>query len=101
MSSASIASGLLNRNISAATGVSASTAPAIRPAAGLNRRRTPAYTTATAATPMMTSGTRIAHELRPRIRTDSAIGHSEAGGLSTVMALPASSEPKKNAFQDL
>ena len=38
-------------------------------------------------------------ELRPKIRTDSAISHSEAGGLSTVIALPASREPKKKAFQ--
>ena len=38
----SSASGLLNRNMSAATGVSASTAPASSPAAGLNRRRTAA-----------------------------------------------------------
>ncbi len=91
---------MLNRNISAATGVSASTAPAISPAAGLNRRRTAAYTTATVATPISTSGTRIDHELSPKIRTASAIGHSAAGGLSTVMAFAASSDPKKNAFQD-
>ena len=39
------------------------------------------------------------HELRPKTRTDSAITHSEAGGLSTVMKLAASDEPKKNAFQ--
>lgn len=94
-----MASGLLNRNISAATGVNASTAPAIRPAAGLNRRRTEAYTTATVPTPIRASGARIAHEFRPKILTDSSIGHSEAGGLSTVMALPASSEPKNIAFQ--
>ncbi|CAM5392886.1 hypothetical protein SVIOM74S_10380 [Streptomyces violarus] len=90
----------MKRNISAATGVSASTAPAIRPAAGLNRRRTAAYTTPTVPTPMRTSGTRIAQELRPNSRTDRAIGHSAAGGLSTVMALAASSEPKNKAFQD-
>ena len=44
-------------------------------------------------------GTRIDHELNPNSRTDSAISHSEAGVLSTVMELPASEEPKKNAFQ--
>ncbi len=44
----SSASGLLNRNISAATGVSASAAPAIRPAAGPLVRRTVAYSSATA-----------------------------------------------------
>ncbi len=38
--STSIASGLLNRNISVATGVSASTAPASRPAPAPNQRFT-------------------------------------------------------------
>ena len=38
-------------------------------------------------------------ELSPKIRTERAISHSDAGGLSTVIALPASSEPKRNAFQ--
>ena len=39
------------------------------------------------------------HELSPNSRTESAISHSDAGGLSTVMELAASDEPKKNAFQ--
>ena len=39
------------------------------------------------------SGTRIDHELRPKMRTDNDISHSEAGVLSTVMELPASDEP--------
>ena len=37
--------------------------------------------------------------LKPKIRPDSAITQSEAGGLSVVMKLEESSEPKKNAFQ--
>ena len=37
--------------------------------------------------------------LSPNSRTDSAITHSEAGVLSTVIELAASDEPKKNAFQ--
>ena len=37
--------------------------------------------------------------LKPKMRPDSDITHSEAGGLSTVMKFEASSEPKKNAFQ--
>ena len=36
---------------------------------------------------------------KPKIRPDSAITHIDAGGLSTVMKLEESSEPKKNAFQ--
>ena len=39
------------------------------------------------------------HELKPKIRPDSACSHNAAGGLSTVMKLPGSIEPKKNAFQ--
>ena len=42
---------------------------------------------------------RMANELSPNSRTLRAITHSEAGGLSTVIELPASEEPKKNAFQ--
>jgi hypothetical protein len=37
--------------------------------------------------------------LKPKIRPDSAITHSDAGGLSTVMKFDGSSDPKKNAFQ--
>ncbi|GAA3094945.1 hypothetical protein GCM10020254_45200 [Streptomyces goshikiensis] len=48
---------------------------------------------------MRACGTRICQEPSPNSRTDSAIGHRAAGGLSTVMELPASEEPKKKAFQ--
>ena len=37
--------------------------------------------------------------LKPKIRPDSPITQSAAGGLSTVMELPASSDPKNQAFQ--
>jgi len=37
--------------------------------------------------------------LKPKIRPDNAITQKAAGGLSTVMKLDESSEPKKNAFQ--
>jgi hypothetical protein len=36
---------------------------------------------------------------KPRIRADSPMIHSDSGGLSTVMKLPGSSEPKNHAFQ--
>jgi len=39
------------------------------------------------------------HELTPNTRAESSISHSDAGGLSTVMKLALSKEPKKNAFQ--
>ena len=51
------------------------------------------------ATPISACGTRMLHALSPNTRTDSAIAHSDAGGLSTVIELAASEEPKKNAFQ--
>jgi len=37
--------------------------------------------------------------LKPKTRPDSSMTHSDAGGLSTVIRLPESNEPKKNAFQ--
>ncbi len=99
-SSTSRASGLSKRNISAATGVSASTAPASRAAGAEKWRRTVAWTRPTVATPIRACGTSRLQLLIPKIRAESAITHSEAGGLSTVIALPASREPKKNAVQD-
>src|SRR3954469_15084574 len=105
-SSTSSASGLLKRNIKAATGVVASTAPASRPPPTAGRtprgsrdRRTVAYSTATVATPISACGTRMLQEPTPNSRADRSIGHSERGVLSTVMKFDASEEPKKNAFQ--
>ncbi len=92
-------SGLLNRNISTATGVNAKTAPASNAAPGENQRRTVAYSTPTAATPSRACGTSMLHGLSPKMRTERSVTHSEAGGLSTVMKFDASDEPKKNAFQ--
>ena len=90
---------MLYRNISAATGVSASTSPAISPACGPNQRFTAAYSSATEATPSSAWGASMDHWLNPKIRPDSSITQSEAGVLSTVMKLEESNEPKKNAFQ--
>ncbi len=90
---------MLNRNISAATGVSANTAPAIRPAAGPLQRRTAAYNSATAPTPINACGSSIVNALNPNSLPDNAMTHSAAGGLSTVMALPESSDPNSHAFQ--
>ena len=42
---------------------------------------------------MIASGSRMLKEESPKTRTDSAITQSEAGGLSTVIELPASEEP--------
>ena len=100
MVSTSIASGLLNRNISTATGVAASRAPAASAVRGPDQRRTVRYSSPTAATPMSACGTSIDQELNPKIRPDSAMTHSDAGGLSTVMRPGASRAPNSHAFGD-
>lgn len=53
---------------------------------------------------MVASATRIIGSIicqvpKPRTRQDRPITISASGGLSTVMKLPASSEPKNHAFQ--
>ena len=98
-SSTSSVSGLLSRLIATVIGVSARTRAATSPATGPNARRTVAYSTPTAATPMMTSGSSRLHVENPNSRADSSCTHSAIGGLSTVMNDAESSEPKKNAFQ--
>jgi hypothetical protein len=90
---------LLNRNISVATGVSARIAPASSAAPAGKRRRTLAYSTPTDATPASACGASTVHGLSPKIRAARSDGHSDAGGLSTVMKFEASEEPKNMAFQ--
>ncbi len=87
------------RNMSVATGVSASAAPARNPAPVPKDRRTAANTSHTLATPRSTSGTSTDHVLSPKIRTESSGSHREAGGLSTVIDPAASDEPHRNADQ--
>ena len=96
--STSRASGLSKRNISTAAGVSANAAPASSPAPGPAHRLTAAYSSATAATPSSAWGTSRLQELNPKIRALAVMIHSEAGGLSTVIASPESSEPNSHAF---
>jgi hypothetical protein len=93
------ASGLLNRNIKAATGVSASTAPASNPVRGPPMRATAAYTKATAATAISASGISMLALLNPKICPERLITHCETGGLSTVMKLCLSREPNSRASQ--
>ena len=90
---------MLNRNTSTATGVSAETAPAIRPADGPYQRLMVVNRSPVVATPIRACGTRMLHALTPKIRADNAITQSEAGVLSTVIELAASEEPKNSAFQ--
>ena len=99
-SNVSSASGLSNRNISTAAGVSASAAPASSPAPGPAQRRTAPWSSPTDATPASACGTSRLHELNPKIRALAVISHSAAGGLSTVMALAWSRDPNSHAFHD-
>jgi hypothetical protein len=99
MSMVRMASGLLNRNISAATGVRASAAAARMAATSPAHRRTTRWRVTTATTPARASGARMAHDENPKIRAEISWTQNAAGGLSTVMNEPGSSEPKKNAFQ--
>src|ERR1700712_4605310 len=100
MQSTSIASGLLNLNISAAAGMAAVSAAAASAVRGPDQRRTIAYTSATVATPMRACGASIDQELNPKIRPESAMTHIEAGGLSTVISPGASRAPNSHAFHD-
>ncbi|SQC30255.1 Uncharacterised protein [Rothia kristinae] len=79
--------------------MAASAYPASSPGPRPTARATEAYTSATEATPMSTSGTIRDQVDSPNSFTDSAIGHREAGGLSTVMELPMSEEPNRKASQ--
>src|ERR1039458_6689088 len=94
---ASSASGLLKRNMRAATGVRATTGPPSRAALAENQRRTVRETRPAGSTPSRAWGTSMLHELKPKIRPEISITHNEAGGLSTVMKLDESEEPKKKA----
>ncbi|XES00870.1 hypothetical protein HEP87_61100 [Streptomyces sp. S1D4-11] len=49
--------------------------------------------------PTATIGSANCQVPKPKARADSPITHRANGGLSTVMKLPESSAPKKNAFQ--
>ena len=51
------------------------------------------------ATPSIAWGTSRLQLLNPKMRAETSITHSDAGGLSTVMKLAASEEPKNMAFQ--
>jgi hypothetical protein len=44
-------------------------------------------------------GTSMLKLEKPKMRADRPISHSAKGGLSIVMKLPGSSEPKNHAFQ--
>jgi hypothetical protein len=83
-----------------ATGVTATAAPASRPqAAEPVSRLTAACDRATVATPSSACGTSMLQLLKPNSRPLISMGHRKKAGLSTVIALPASSEPNSIAFQ--
>ena len=48
---------------------------------------------------MSACGARTVKLEKPKTRANAVATHSAAGGLSTVMTLPESSEPNSHAFQ--
>ncbi|BAS14418.1 hypothetical protein AHiyo8_27210 [Arthrobacter sp. Hiyo8] len=66
---------------------------------GAAARLTARYSSQAVATPMSAWGTRMLQELSPKIRTERSMIQSDAGGLSTVMELAASDDPKNHAAQ--
>ena len=95
----SIASGLSNRNIIAATGAATTSAPATRAAAWPYQRRTDAWTNATVPTPISACGSSREKDEKPNRRADRPITHKAAGGLSAVIELAESSDPNSQAVQ--
>ena len=85
-------------DVIAATGVRATTRPPRTAASALNQRGS----TGRRGRPWpRLEGLRRRHapRVRPKLRAEISIGHEKAGGLSIVMKLDKSEEPKKNAFQ--
>ena len=64
-----------------------------------NERRTAAINRPTVATPARACGSRTLQELSPNRRTDRPMSMVPNGGLSTVMKLAESIEPKNQADQ--
>lgn len=92
-------SGLLSRLIATVIGVSARTSAASAAAACPNTRFTEACRIQMVPRAAATSGSIICQVPKPKMRHDSPMTISANGGLSTVRKLPASSDPKNQAFQ--
>ncbi len=92
-------SGLLSRLMATVMGVRARTSAAIAAAAWPKYRFTEVCRIQIVPSAAATSGSIICQVPKPRIRHDRPITIREKGGLSTVRKLPASSEPKNQAFQ--
>src|SRR4051795_11707280 len=98
-SSTSSGSGMSTRASASVTGESPSIAAARTPATGPNARRTVANSSPTVARVQSACGSNRLKEEKPNARADKPMSQIESGGLSTVMKLPGSSEPKNHAFR--
>lgn len=92
-------SGLLSRLMATVIGVSASTSAVIVAATCPKYRFTEECRIQIVPSAAPTSGSIICQVPKPKIRHDRPMTIREKGGLSTVRKLPASSEPKNQAFQ--
>ncbi len=90
---------MFTRPTATVIGVSASANAATRPATSPATRRTVANSTPTAAIVHSACGSRIEKLEKPNTRAESPISINDSGGLSTVMKLPGSIDPKNQAFQ--
>ncbi len=99
ISSTSSVSGLLSRLIATVIGVRARTSAATAAAACPNTRFTDECRIQTVPSAAAIIGAIICQVPYPKIRHDSPMTISANGGLSTVRKLPASNEPKNQAFQ--
>ena len=92
-------SGMSTRASASVTGESTSIAAASTPATGPNARRTVANSSPTVASVHSACGSSRLNEEKPNARADNPMSQIDSGGLSTVMKLPGSSEPKNHAFR--
>ena len=98
-SSTSSGSGMSTRASASVIGDSTSMAAASRPATCPNARRTVVNSSPTVASVHRTCGSNRLKEENPKTRADRPISQIDSGGLSTVMKLPGSSEPKNHALR--
>lgn len=94
-----IGSGLVSRVMATVIGVSVRASAETVAATAPKSRLTSRYSSATEPVPTATIGSVNCQVPYPKTRADRPITHRANGGLSTVMKLPASRAPKKNAFQ--
>ena len=91
---------MLTRPIATDAGITARASALASAARSDAKRFTVPCTSATDPTVHRTEGSSIENDEKPNTRADSPMSQIDSGGLSTVMKLPGSSDPKNSAFHD-